>query len=775
MKHHIKIPNSFIIMLAFVILASSAQAWVQPHWQNENNYVNAVNISVNNWAYTAVYGANVYTQNATHYALIYMNNSGNQFLYTIRGYDGSGFDVGDIKYNLVRFVGGNSVIIIKDTTDSGLRWYSATIFYNPLNQSLALNGGSIEKNASLNPVFHLDTSAFINGSARIFPNATFNLGLNKLPFFNGAMVALANTSIVNENFSFNFYPDYANRFLIYSHNGVYALKDQGTLTSEVTSAGINSINGQKIFGNNGVNFEAYFSITSNQVLSEQMGANEVASQIFNTTDTRFTTSGVSVCGHNTGALFTGLIPLPCPTPAMQFRIKTANEISFLYLPAFTSNYVKGNVVTNSAPSGGSNPLNFRNHVFISNIVWQNNFITNAYPSNTNTPFAITHGIASTPFLLITLPHYDGMGRSCYNIYLQGTTANTLINFGSVPFSLFSCSDSEVKLLIQNTTSLAFLFNYLLVYYNSPTNSGGFDTPAVMNNYLIGRGNHLSINYGGNVPLMVDLSSPLNFNSYISMGNDRNPASPELANFSYNGLEYISGNYFANSGRNGNLIDFDVAGYTLHNTKILIDERGGSYPALFTQTLAINSLNSGANCISACVALYNISANTYSSGGAGSDTRTGFPFGGSFNIILANPLTANVHRLYTTTYNKSDVIFDNQSTLTNRTLPHTPFHLNFNTTTINYRTQFNQTIIFLPNLGLKQWELGILFIFILIIAAFVTHVKENIGITIILIGLWLMGIFYQAQILILALILSVVFLFYEYNEFVHREQRAAVGR
>lgn len=155
------------VVLILLLLIGSVSAW---SWTDGQNYANAINVTVGSWTYTADYNGVTYNEGPVNYALIPLSDTGNGYLYSIRGYDAGGILIGNIVYSLVTYNSLYSVILLPNRTAGGVSWSTATVFYNPRN--LDFTHSTIQQNSSLDVVTRLGTSPGLGGSQIFTMNYT---------------------------------------------------------------------------------------------------------------------------------------------------------------------------------------------------------------------------------------------------------------------------------------------------------------------------------------------------------------------------------------------------------------------------------------------------------------------------------------------------------------------------------------------------------------------------------------------------------------------------
>lgn len=765
------IPISLLAMfLAITMLLGNVHAW---SWNDAKDYVNAYNISINNWNYTATYGSNTYYGSQAGFALINVSNIINPVDIGILAYDKSGNLLGSVPYLYLNTYGSNSVFLIANRTINGSIYNNATIFYNridnPLFNRIGIDVSKFIKPLSYNgikvyvlnynsklqtPCFSLLASPscankyvpnFYNiKSSNITSNsAYFNMNFTLNTTNIGSFVVLANKSLNTRFFNQTWGLSNYQSTQIYTTNSVYKLKGLGLFGGIVSSPSISSSSASKIF-NSLSNYEAYYGIATpitNQILTEELTENSVS--INNLTSSVNRGINLNVNTYN-------------------LKVDTSANTTFYILPSFTSNFIIQNVITNNNPQDindiGVQPngwyYNFLYREQIKNIIWTSNFITYADASNQNNAVIETIGINGVPFLMLNITHYAQMGANCQYVYFRDYDNITNTDFGSIPFYLNKCNTTNASFILQNKTTQSFTYNNFFMYWYSPLNNfGNFGNANIGSNWLFTSGNNFNVIYP-NAPFYIQLTNPLNLASNIVA----NTAQIAVV-FGYNGKDFLNAQGVATNG-----LLYDTSGF-LWKTLYAINDGHINPSLLYTKNLAIfpsghlqilnitNAINVNGNIdyLNIKGNLFGISANV---------------FRYSTNQFVINP-KIDVKPLSNIT---NGTIIN-----TPTTIPQTITHINYSNVSIsaNIILSLGNSVSLFNGFAIPQYILLIITLIVIILASLIVEVADennqnkhaNLGFILILALLWIMSI-WQIQLLILVVIISIIFIA---HEFIHKKK------
>lgn len=785
------IPISLLAMfLAITMLLGNVHAW---SWNDAKDYVNAYNISINNWNYTATYGSNTYYGSQAGFALINVSNIINPVDIGILAYDKSGNLLGSVPYLYLNTYGSNSVFLIANRTINGSIYNNATIFYNridnPLFNRIGIDVSKFIKPLSYNgikvyvlnynsklqtPCFSLLASPscankyvpnFYNiKSSNITSNsAYFNMNFTLNTTNIGSFVVLANKSLNTRFFNQTWGLSNYQSTQIYTTNSVYKLKGLGLFGGIVSSPSISSSSASKIF-NSLNNYEGYYAVSAvnqNQILTQELTENPI-------TINNLTTSA------NRG------LTLNIPPYIYNLKVDTSANTTFYILPSFTSNFIIQNVITNNNPQD-------INDIGVQQNGWYYNFLYREQIKNINWTYNITtyakqnwQGIANkiiinsngVGYAIINITHYAQMGANCQYVYFRDYDNASNLDFGSVPFAINKCNNSSIaSFVIYNRTNLGFTYNTLFLYWYSPFNLfGNFGSSNVINNWKFASGSNFNvINTSQQTPFLIKLDAPLDATSNILMHTE--------ASHFYTGFGFQTG---INGGE-----------YVFNKGASNVIDRSG----FFWQTLLAFAYTPNKNTQSVYITK-NLYINTSDSGGffvhnqiiamnqTGRDTADVSPSTfDNISVSLANNNKATFYRVYTTQYNinpKIDVkplsnITNGTIINTPTTIPQTITHINYSNVSIsaNIILSLGNSVSLFNGFAIPQYILLIITLIVIILASLIVEVADennqnkhaNLGFILILALLWIMSI-WQIQLLILVVIISIIFIA---HEFIHKKK------
>lgn len=746
----------------FVILALFSVSLTYAKWQPVPNYVYWQNLTVSNWSYNNGYNPSFNPK--TKYVLFNLSNISNPNEFLIYGYDSNNNPLGSIFDYFVQNTGTNVILLIPNTTISGQRWAKATIFYDAINFTGPVLLGNLSNSklpeciprycvSSYNGItFFLLTNFTSNPSFSRGPpdniSATINFTLNTSN--TGAFVVLSNMSNEDiEVFNESYCPNNNNCYNIFGNSVISLLTESNNykletlslgnlLNSYVSNSAIESQNANFIFNQyspfDGLGYEGYFSSypsifsgTNNVIATEGMYASSI---------------GIS------NSLATKLVLYYPNLRPQRFLLNVSSAVpeTFIILPAFTTNVVISSPIKNNAPIDNTSFYDFIREISITNITWSYNFTTYGSQAPYNgIANKIIVGGNGVPYVLVNVTHYTEMGSYCYNTYFRANVGG--VDLGPVPFSIVNCAPntSTATFILQNITSLDYDYNSVNLLYDSPSNKGGFAGANVFNNWEFANGNNLNIYRDTNAPFTVQLNTPLNLNSNIIFSNGN-----LCAELSYNSVYILSG-----------LNQFNAYQYVNDpslTTQFLINQVGGFLlPQFFSKYLTdtydgvnghisniTESLTVGHNCNWDFIQ-FNL-LNNYA----------------VLNKLASTQYTVGIPTVVNNTNNNCIVCTTPSPTYI--ILPNSATGLNYSaTTTINFNSGFlGSSIILFGNTTFPRYVFLILALILELIGLVMLGNKKGseFSYAIMIIGLWVMGI-WQIPLLIVAFIVSVVFILYEF--------------
>lgn len=720
-------------LLTLTILIASVSAW---DW--DNNYQNAINITVRNWSYVQSYNGILKFQAPSSSVMVSLNNKTNPFLYFIKGYNNLGQFVGNVSFDLINILGQNNTILFQNITDAGNHWTTATIFYNP---KIPVYGNTRALNQS--QVIILSN-----------PPQGINVSLN-VP--DSGFVLISNQTLIPNNLLITYFPDHGNGFQINTTGGLYYLKDLGYSDGHVFSQSVLSDNANVVFGNlNG--FEEYVNPT---------GVTIPFISLLRPNTTVLYGEGLYANLKQfiiSNQIFTSNIPtsLDANNNPQKLYLKTAgaNQLLIEVIPPFTTNYITSNVITNSnanSCSAGSGNLanwycDFQYRELINNLTWTFNFTTYANPNSIgansmlNSAYSVNFGPDNTLFGLLNIPHLNSMGTDCRNIYLHGVNALE----GVIPYWLNN-TGKYCQLVIPNKTTSNDPFYGFYLYFNSPHNIGGFSNTSVLNSWEINQGSTFNTPLFGNTPFLVNLNRPLNLHSYVGLESAVVTGS---TNFTFNnGISlWIGPTAFMK----------DTAGFP--DTQIIVTTAnvatcGGNFAqvtSMFSKGLTA-IMNSPANEIIDCVAQPMYTSNIVNT------IRLGKPIGiHDFTVNVIAPVNVVLYKLYTSSFNVGLIDVRPSQGLINNSYQNGTLKP---VITLPINTSLTEPISPLfPLVSILSYVLALLAIVGLIAFSMVMHSDEVTAGSLGLIIMFLVGIFaFGSNFVILGLVLFVIFVMYEYNK------------
>jgi len=453
--------KSIISALAFLFMFTLVNA----DWQGPQNYINAVNVSVADWHYQQCYiGGSCYRGNNEPWVLVSLNSTqtGNPLTYKAYGFSSSGLYLGNVSiYPVSTFKGKNNVLVY-NRTQNGYPWDHVSIFYNPASWPVnfdLINMTQIPGGKSLT------TQSVIGGGCTPQDFATgtpcsniasknFSLMARNTSY---DTVILSNSTLLNQNFSITFAPDFYTYYAIANRSvSKYALMSIGIIgASSVSGSSLQSANARAYANATGNGFEAYFSgkesaaYAANQVIGEGMYAQGSTRTLYNATSS----NAIYYTFVSNGTVPTSL------------KIRTNNSIFLMLIPAFTTNYTATNAITNPSAHNGSLSLPsmcFEYRAPVRNITWSQKFPT---PSVAGGIINLT---LPASYLMLTFPHTIDMGAMCNDIYLYNTNSTQIFEGGQVPYTLMSCNSTSVRLLVANQTMSGYTENSFYVFFGQPS-------------------------------------------------------------------------------------------------------------------------------------------------------------------------------------------------------------------------------------------------------------------------------------------------------------------
>jgi len=513
------------LLLIFGLLSISSSAQTTG-WHQYANYQSSVNITVLNWNYSTNYiGASSITGETTKYAMIALKNITNPTQMSIYGYDSGLNNLGPISYYIVSVANGTTVIMIPSTTEPGLNWKQASIFYNKTtfdttNNTYNANTSQISAGHNVNFVVvgynPLATGAFSSGISLfrgLCGGSNYNLCVSSplsntsyaflngstTPFQGSDFVIMASNSIIGQKFNVTVYPSPIAKDIINSSNGNVRLTDIDTIKLSaypyVSNALIQSKNQQILFNetpNYNSGLEIYVNTGSYKegIITEGM---QYARQLFN---------DHLINSSTTTPYYDFLNDFPYGSFNITANLTT--PATFYIMPGFTTDYIVSNTAINphTVKNITANCTTFSYKALVTNVIFNT-----TYP--TLTPDGSLHilnfGPASTHYLLYNTTHYTHMGNYCQTIGIFSASnpgANSLI-----PFAINNCSASKISIIMTNTTTTGYSYSSFNIEWGNPTNA----TTNLANGILLGQWqfkNGFDINATGagsnGVPFVINL-------------------------------------------------------------------------------------------------------------------------------------------------------------------------------------------------------------------------------------------------------------------------------
>ena len=792
-----------VLMVLMVGILPIAHAW---SWQDAGSgtYQNVYNISVNNWSYSASYGAQTFKSGRAGFVLVNLtleSNYPNQV--SVVGYSSDKNKIGTVPFWVVGSSYNSILLLISNTTNSTTQyqpWSFVSLFYNPTIQTQTTNCPNYFEASSPNFVICSSntTRKFTSGNIsftifdaplffNLYPypfaeNGTARLNFSVNSVING-FVVLSNRTWDNIKFNISWFPrpyysPFTHGYQLSNISSGYRLisyRSCGILCApySLTNLTVISKNANEIFPFNfdGLGFEAYFGSTPYQVLTEGIYADESKASFSNAFGTMYNSSTSTGLGYDATSFIYAQFGLNISSKAPQ---------TIYIMPSFTKNFTIINY-TNPNPSHIDNSLIISaNATLVDNINWSYTFNEYAFPNN-NIQNRLIYGTADVPFLLFTIPHYVSYGTSCQNIYISATnnlTSIPLLNYRSIPYSIINCGNRNITLLLSNTTTDAFNYNSFIIYDLPPNEfTSNYPFNYLQSNYTIFTGNYGQIYLPSNEPFIINLNDTLNLNSYIVQGDGSGSPIPNSADglsLRYNGIadnlrSQASGSCESSSD-SGNIGDFNLN----NNTQIIVgapNNLPSIFPYAWLDVFSTRNLFAGYRSTSIADQwnLYNIMGNS----------STGFYCDNNYISIVLRNTKATVNKLasssYTieqsfkvTTFNPSACVsISNCIPTIPVQLPQTANGISTNnTTTIPINSTYG-LVTLAPGVQFPKWYIQILsVIFIMMGAAMLSnHELGHFPFVVMIIGLWILGIF-QYQILAVAIIATMAFVIEEFIGYKH---------
>lgn len=772
------------------LFAPTFAAW--PLWKG---YASVANITVTSWNGVYVFNAVTnYNTGRDGYVYVSLPNMVSNKFVVFSGFNASGGFVG----NITGFYYNNGFLLDNWTTQ-GKQYTTISAYYNPNVTASTVCSGSPLK--CVITTYNFNNYFANNATAYSCSNPMESLTIYNVSFANDYLFRLkqllpSNFSICNTEsinhftgvMSFWFAPNYP--MLITASNRQYSNFSLSYVPSDLNtySYSLNITNTASVLTSYGTLSNEYVNAPSSATPSMYLNPNSRSQ--YGLMSNGSGTYGVAYTSQ-AGYIFNSTIAKSPYTvwfpnlPEYQLNMYFPNisgagltpKINYFLIPAYTTNYIiTANTVgsvqnPNIANVSNACPANFAYNVFgwfcdfqsriqVSNITWKYYFNTSAYPNHLGTNYTIALNAAYT---LITLPITYGM--SCSSLYIRAgnlTSAGLFNDYGAVPFSVYSCTNQTVQLLIPNRTSgYNLLYNNLFVYYRSPSNAGDFENFSIKSStQVVVKGTSFSYYATGNMPELLTLSAsaPLNANSHI---NDLN-----LPTVEYNNQNFVIGDHSVGGVQNDYISAVGGATYCypcqsgkqvnsnyLFNNNFILYTNATNALFMVAKTLSMIATTS------TNVILYNTT------------TANALQYASYWNLnasVTLSGLTANLTKPYSTAYTITTYtdkpIITSGSNLTNGGLP--PSNTTLNVSSLGSNSVFspNNYNSIMSNLGLNvmiNWSgfnmpMFVLVLIDLIVTIVILSFSDNTESVIIGIAfLWITG-FVQIQIVPLVIILTIVF-------------------
>ena len=753
--------SSVLCVILAVPFASASFTWLP--------YYNAYNATVSNWTYINAQG---FTSHVG-YALVQIPNSIDTELISTRAYDSAGNNRGNVPFWVIEqnsISNGTAVLLLANRTNESFAWTNVTIFYNPVSPFVNITGAQASGyqqsfnssqlgNSRVTYFTPLSSTGYYNFTP-YYSNSSntiveFNLNLNDAHSF----VVVSNHSLTANAFNVTWIPTDLIGFNSLSTGTAYKLcsTNGGCVTNPATFSRASN----EIFANNGIGYEGWFGVTSNQIFSD--GMSKVGSS--------------QVCNSLGTCASTGFYP-QLMGGDFYLNVGAYSHSQIDILPAFTTNINMHAPTLNPNPqtnvSTGCSYATFYCYDFklpITNITWTYHFNSTASnPSN-----ALSLNFSHLGYAILKFPQNLAMGAYCGDINVRAfENYSGFADYGSVPFYVLNCSGLTstvphpyAEILIPNVSSLGYTFNDVDVYYGSLLFSSG--TPSnstVFHNWQFAFGNYITYNAVALPirPFNVTLQHPLNANSSIYTAYVSGMTTPET--------------YYGNSGSNYYVTSI---GYTYNSlfpyTSMLVSPE--IYGVTGCTTLATQFLSSSIG-TTGCPSSGSIRIRNYT-------LNTTFGFSGYFLGLYFNLFQNNATLTYLSTmkYTLAPTL-QNPNTgnfVNNFTIPYpnvtTTIPIGYNgvdygnTTTINFQASNAVTRIGDTGVGIQTIALIAFDVFALLVGIGLFKDDDKLGhfpMFLIMFALWFSGAFTtgNAQDGFIA-VASFVTLVFVLRHFIHRKR------
>jgi hypothetical protein len=751
-------------------------------WSWVNNYRNDYNITVANWTYNAAYGSNTFTSfDRTGYVLVNLTNLGDPSAIQVNGYSNSLTNLGRIPYYYVNRYANTTLLLLRNVTNICTTpihcsaWSKATVFYRPVNPSLAaLNSTLLNPNCLNNICFkaYNGISFILIGNASLYTNlnttppysnrsvARLNFTPTQPTFINKFidLIVLTNNSLSTRNFFVNETRDVIGKFGVSGFSGRYKFQSFGVGGGLVTSPDLKSRNANLVF--NSVNgFEGRFSWLSstNAIVTEQTGTNVGSGCLFNCGI--FNSSSTNTLGYYPSLKF----------PFLDIAIDTNVPTQFIIMPAFTTNYLTSNSNNPNAFSNNCGSVtiwnngtycDFQYKTVVNNINWTVAFKTKTCASGgCASPFVISGNVITAnnvPFLELTVPHSSAfIGPDCLNVQMGMTKPLSILN-DTIPFYLEFVNKTFCKYILQNRTLTGFAYNSLYVFVDS-VNATDYTNTLLQNKFIIASGTTFSVpiaaadgSFGSpsNMPALITMPTPFTPNSFI-----RTDGAPNINFFHFGLFDYLSKDTPPASPGTINVLNPSL----IDDNKILLYSDTG--PTGFPRVAFYMTDMSG---------IQSRGTVTYSN----NSNSVAFFGGSDFNPyptkIISNSINqiVVVRHIATGNYNASWLLQNSKQTLiTNNS--GTPLLKVNGTTTIIFNPATAVLTTIATGVSIPSYIFAVLGLLLMIFGAtmFSNHNMGDFPVMMMIAGIWLSGV-WNFGLVIVALIFTILFILYEYTK--HRK-------
>lgn len=477
-----------VIVLIHTIPLAGAWSWSD---SGNNNYTRAINFSNINFTYTPNYTTAVGTYppgnliGSGRVKTIIISIPTNQLNGAIGAVNFEGYNpfgrvlgaVGAMQLNTNS--PGITRYLVNTSTFYGTPYTNLTMFYWPIGfvYSSTYYKMVTQKVGGILTINEYTGGGFSYQVSNTASVASISINYPSSPSPSPAMVIYSNRTLVGTAYNITYWPDFQTHSQFNDTPNGYSLETLGTFgTSQVTSNAPVSGEMELIYGSGTNGMDFYMGpapspgyATPQSPITEGMMIN----------DTAISSSGGMIYNAFIGeSYYLNYLNFLPNEPNIKIPL-AIRPLSITILPAFTSNYIMGNVLHNTNPGANQSLYNYPYFIPVNDITWNSVWTTDYANSITN----IIYSGSNVLYLELNITEYaETSGSACSisncglgGIYMDVVAGNTG-QLGGVPFHVSQLSPqnglNRLSLLVSATSLYGYYqYNALRIYY------GGNDTFA----------------------------------------------------------------------------------------------------------------------------------------------------------------------------------------------------------------------------------------------------------------------------------------------------------